>query len=179
MKIFNLDKNGALNLSINAIVVLIIAIVFLGLALTFTRTIINKSSEKLTGGIDGVKLTSPPDADHPIIVEGNDVSVGRGKKSSRVDIGFYNTDTNSVSGVRPVIKECSGVTDNSKLPIIETLTEDVGASSATGFGVFFQEKGLEAKSYICRLVITTAIDGSSITPANNYASIPLTFTVSK
>lgn len=76
-----LNKKGDLNLSINAIVVLIIAIVFLGLALTFTRNIIMGSSDKLLSGVDNVDLQNPATAETPITFDSKfDIKAGGQKR---------------------------------------------------------------------------------------------------
>ena len=149
------SKRGALNLSINAIVVLIIAIVFLGLALTFTRNLLNQSSDKLITGIDNVDISTPADADRPITVDGRLEVKKNGKKL--IKVSFYNSGNEKIMA-QPRFTMC--VDDDGKsitdLPSLGAISINVTANSEERFQATLKAGKLNTGSYICNLNIADA-----------------------
>lgn len=152
---FNNNKKAALNLSINAIVVLIIAIVFLGLALTFTRNILTSSGEKLLSGIDSVDISNPADANHPITYDGQ-FEVKRGSKKT-MKISFYNTDSSLVTAT-PDFGACVG--DGTGTPEIQALSTDVQGNSESRFQAIIRAGELDPGDYVCQLVIKNSANAT-------------------
>jgi len=89
MKLFARNKKGSLSLSMEAIVILILAVVMLGLGLTFVRGLFSKLSvtvEELE--VDPSLITQPSEADTVTITpETIDVNV---KETKDIKIGFFN-----------------------------------------------------------------------------------------
>ena len=71
MKLFGqtLRRRGSLQLSINAIVILVMAMVVLGLGLTFIRNLFGGAQENFGRIIDNTQLENPASPDNPITIE--------------------------------------------------------------------------------------------------------------
>ncbi len=89
MKLRQLGKKGALDVSINAIVVIIFAITMLSLGLAFMRGTFGKIGGQVDGIISNAQLDNPPSSENPFVLSANQISM---KKSgtSTVKIGYYN-----------------------------------------------------------------------------------------
>ena len=83
-------KKGSLNLSVNAIVVLILAITMLGLGLGFMKGMFGKVSGKIDAAIDSADLKNPPSLDDPLTLSTKTITVNRGG-SAEVQVAFMNT----------------------------------------------------------------------------------------
>ena len=85
-----MNKKGSSNLSIQAIVIIVIAFVVLGLALTFVRLGFDKSTKQLVGVIDDNELKTPATFENPITM--TELSI---KRNSAVDleVAYYNKDS--------------------------------------------------------------------------------------
>ena len=86
------SKRGSLNLSINAIVVLILAITMLGLGLGFIRNIFIKA-DKLVD-VDDMGLQKRPGPDDPITVSPSKITMKMMGTESNVGVAYYNADAN-------------------------------------------------------------------------------------
>ena len=83
-----MQKKGALELSVNSIVIMVIAFVVLGLILGFTRTIFKFGTEKTTGIFEATDLETKPDADNTLTIP-DTVSV-KAKNTKTYKVGYYN-----------------------------------------------------------------------------------------
>ena len=127
-----MSKKADLNLSIQAIVIIILAITLLGIGLTFMRTFIGRGAESLGGILEGVQLENPATANTPITVKPNvNIQIGKkstdleipatsntpitikptvpvqiGKKSTEVLIGFYCNAATPCHEAKPKITRC-------------------------------------------------------------------------
>ncbi|MBW2990974.1 hypothetical protein KY348_04685 [Candidatus Woesearchaeota archaeon] len=84
-----MNKKGSIQLGINAIVVLIIALAVLGIALSFIMGLFRESRETYLGIIDRSDLDFHADSIKPIMFESDDVSVKAGKEE-RMVVSVYN-----------------------------------------------------------------------------------------
>jgi hypothetical protein len=85
---FKSSKKADLSLSTNAIVVMIIAIVILGLALTFTRTIFQKLGGQI-GNLGEQSIEEPPTYDKPLTLTSTSLEIKKGQ-SKTLGIAVYN-----------------------------------------------------------------------------------------
>jgi hypothetical protein len=85
-----MNKKGALALSINAIVILIIAITMLGLALGFTRGMFGKAAGQFDEMISVEPEPSTPSAANPVTLSREIVITEAGQKIA-LKVGYYNT----------------------------------------------------------------------------------------
>ena len=102
-------KKGSLNLSVNAIVVLILAITMLGLGLGFMKGMFGKVSGKIDAAIDSADLKNPPSLDNPLTISTKTITINRGG-SGDIQVAFLNS---------------------KKDPVTATLTIDCGTLTAT------------------------------------------------
>jgi hypothetical protein len=107
MNIFT-DKKGDLSLSVNAIVVLVIAIIFLGLAIGFTTKLIGNSKDKLLSGVDNVDISTPANSENQMVFDGK-LEVKTNSKVP-IKISYYNNEGNTLTASKPYIQEC--ITDS-------------------------------------------------------------------
>lgn len=99
------NKKGDLSLSVNAIVILVIAIIFLGLAIGFTTKLLNKSKDKLESGLD-IDISQPANSENPMTFDGK-FQVKAGDKAP-VKISFYNEKSTALNAAKPVLANCTG-----------------------------------------------------------------------
>jgi hypothetical protein len=151
MKILN--KKAALSLSVEAIVILVIAFVVLGLALTLTRYIFGAAQEKAGSALDIIELESKPTPDNPITIQ-RTVTISRGD-SIPMDIGVYNTKGIPYSNATLGIASCTstGATPApvTNPPTIVTIAQTIKQSEIAGYRAFLTENGLDTGNYICIL----------------------------
>tara|TARA_Y100000310_G_scaffold183350_1_gene183475 strand:- start:2455 stop:2994 length:540 start_codon:yes stop_codon:yes gene_type:complete len=84
-------KRGSLALSINAIVILILAITMLGLGLTFIRGLFTSAEGKITEIADAAELANPPTRDNIMTVFPNQLEF-RKNKEAKVEVAYLNTE---------------------------------------------------------------------------------------
>jgi hypothetical protein len=152
-----LNKKAALNLSVQAIVILVIAFVVLGLALTLTRYVFKIGMSKAGEAIDIIELESKPSPDNPITIPGK-VTIGI-KDTKELKIGVYNAKglqfTNAVLAISDCIKAGANASVSSDiLPSLTTISQTIGISESKGYGAILSENGLTAGNYICTLKVT-------------------------
>lgn len=98
MKIFNTKrsyKKADLSLSMNAIVILILAITLLGLGLVFLRNLFGQIGEKVTTNLDASNTRVPVDEDRPIGTTPNNLEVEEGKTIKQT-LALLNTESGSI-----------------------------------------------------------------------------------
>lgn len=161
----NMKKKGALELSVNSIVIMVIAFVVLGLILTFTRTIFKFGTEKTTGIFEATSLEKEPDSQNPITLSDTVSIKAKGKKT--LNIGYYNKNSFSALNAKFGIHNCQNDegktiedianekgTDILKLmPSITSASQTVGTATAMGYKIIITEKGLTSGTYICTVVV--------------------------
>lgn len=152
-----LDKKAALNLSIQAIVILVIAFVVLGLALTLTRYIFGIAQEKAGSAIDIIEFEQKPTADN-IITISKTVNIGSGK-TKQLDIGVYNPTGGTYNSATLNITQCLTITGEqvTNLPSITAISQSIEGSAAAGYRTYLTTT-LGAGNYIC---VIKVMDGAS------------------
>jgi len=97
------NKKASLQLSIEAIVIIILAITLLGLGLTFMRQFIGKGSESLASVFDAAKLENPATALTPITIPSKVIIPAGGKV--KFDVGFYCNNPIGCQDAKPMLDE--------------------------------------------------------------------------
>ena len=162
------NKKADLSLSINAIVILILAITMLGLGLTFMRGLFKQATEKVESAVNVQQLTNPPTADNPLTVSPAALTV-RSTKSDKLLAAFLNTGgergcalTKSTGiGAAGVDPASGGITlilntnpATMKTDQINTWTVGVTAGTATGTGLYTLTMTCLTDTYKKDVVIT-------------------------
>ncbi|MFH1174270.1 MAG: hypothetical protein V1725_04000 [archaeon] len=156
-------KKGSLELSVNAIVVLVMAIAVLGLGLAFIRGLIQKGQEKFDTIISGTELENPARADRPYIVQ-TEVAIKKGG-FEKILGSVYNTGSAPMT-VTPSFEGCIGLADTD---IMVTTGTDlpVPEGQAIGFRAGVNvAAGVTAGQYTCIFNINDTTD--TATPAVLY-----------
>ena len=84
-----MDKKGSMELGINAIVVIIIALAILGLGIGFVTKLFTGSGDKLGSIIDRTELPVHADSQNPIVFETSYVKVKQ-RGSTLLKVAVYN-----------------------------------------------------------------------------------------
>lgn len=92
-----MDKKAALELSVNAIVILILAITMLGLGLGFVRGMFGKTSGQFEELIGAEQEPPTPTGSNPITLSRENV-ITQANKKVVLKVGFFNP-TNAAAGV--------------------------------------------------------------------------------
>lgn len=157
-------KKASLNLSIQAIVILIFAVIMLGLGLGLIHFIFGSAREKVGGALGAAQLTNPPSADDTLTVETNiNVKIG---ETQQIQIGFYNVEPVPKYNVEPWIDQCKtsagGVV--AITPTISTVaTTEVRGSKVAGWNAIVDISGIENPGqYICKISVYGGEDNTYI-----------------
>lgn len=150
------NKIAAIELSTTAIVSLILAFVFLGLVIGFTRGIFEQGTGTMDEFWASVDLTEKASPDREIITL-KEVNVKRGK-SVPFGLRLYNTQSSPLKNAIPVITQCVGTTGDGK--IIEnkinfsTIPFTLEPGQEYGFeGSIIVSDDLNPDSYVCQILI--------------------------
>jgi len=114
-----MNKKGDLSLSINAIVILILAITMLGLGLAFMRNIFNQAGEQITAvsaSVDKQMIDQMKAGSKTIDINQPRVQIKKGT-SSQVVLGFKNVGDSDL-----------------KFQIVSVMASELGASTTTSCG---------------------------------------------
>ncbi|PIN86016.1 hypothetical protein COV19_06705 [Candidatus Woesearchaeota archaeon CG10_big_fil_rev_8_21_14_0_10_44_13] len=181
MDILRRSKKADLNLSVQAIVILIFAVIMLGLGLGLIHFIFGSAREKVAQSLAVTELSVQPTSDKPVTIE-SEVSI-KFKGEKKTQIGFYNFKSSSLQKVAPKIVLCLTAdgkeVDEASLPTVAAPpkpsmdpgiaegwgaiiklpdTLDTGAVSGTGFS-----GALTPGTYICSIGIVGCTPTSSET----------------
>src|SRR3989338_6831715 len=140
------NKKADLSLSINAIVILILAITMLGLGLTFMRGIFKQMGSKVGEAVSASELTNPPNVDNVLTLAPSDLTL-RSSKSEAVTAAFLNTAGSRSCGLKYGDSTSTGGTDVADLTYssqtvamttdqINTWLVSVTAGTTIGTGIY-------------------------------------------
>jgi hypothetical protein len=157
MRIRRAHKKGALDLSVNSIIVFVLAFAMLAVGIFFTNYIRNRMIEGTEGMVDITKLDNPPDSINPITLPSDEISVKR-KADKRLTIGFYNKGSSTAELTTLSISACIDNKNNpiaaESLPTLSAAASPVPPSEGSGFKVLLTEQGMMmgGQTYICTIV---------------------------
>ncbi len=146
-----MNKKGSMQLGINAIVVLIIALAILGLGMSFITKLFGSSSEKFSNIIDSSELPFHADSGNPLVFESTDVTVKAGKET-KLKAAVYNL----LGGKAEVIIgdtegelfTCEG-DDEGEISMLSGIQE-ISSGEEVGFALIIKAKdSVETGTYIC------------------------------
>ncbi|MBI4139757.1 hypothetical protein HY483_02225 [Candidatus Woesearchaeota archaeon] len=151
-----LCRKASLDLSVNSIVVMVIAFVVLGLILTFTRGIFSFGQGQLAQITNVVDLAEKPTSENPIVPRSFILSPGD-TAGRKVSMGLYNTGQSKITGVSISFDKCIGNTaaSNNKPTIKMIPTGDIEPSKSVGITALVVNNagsgGLASGQYVCSL----------------------------
>ncbi len=153
-----MNKKGSMELSVNSIVILVIAITMLGLILGFVNSKFN--------GLDKQLTTQEPDApqataDEPITMSRSVLAVSPGETVA-LKFSIYNINA-AATGVKPTFMS-SGTTTSCK-PSTLSITEsainakNIAAGASESYDGIFKVNGATKGKYLCVLSATPTPSG--------------------
>ncbi len=154
MKIFAVGRKKAdLSLSINAIVILILAITVMGLGLTFIRGLFKGATEKLGGALEAAELKNPPSAEKQLTIDSKISTLLDEKKN--IQIGVYNPDTAQMTGIIPVIINCVNSKGDPQTTGITLAapSQNIAPRGIAGYSAILTASGITPDTYICTIGI--------------------------
>lgn len=150
-------RKGSLSLSVNAIVVFVLAFAMLSVGIIFTNYIKNALMEKGMGAINIEDLQTPPSATDPLTFPTSEMTIKtNGKKS--IDIGYYNTGDSEAINAKPEFLKCISEdgTPTEDKPSIAAIPETVEPGTATGFRANINMVSWPKGTYICKIGVLNA-----------------------
>lgn len=158
------SKKAGLQMSINAIVILVMAMVVLGLGLGFIRGMFSSAENKFIGAISNVDLTNPATAAKPITFEKSTITV---KKSNSAEFMYsvYNNYGSDLTNVTLSVSSCSS-SAGFQINSVGAPIQDGDYTTFMGLLVPPTTVDLTAGTYIC----TVAASGDEV---SSFASAQL------
>jgi len=174
-------KRGSLELSTNAIVVIVLAFVMLGLGLSIIRTLGNNTSDAIPKALGLADLDQKPTADAPLTIP-DTLKIQAGGTPTNIKIGYYNADGSDHQGVNFIFRKCldpsaaNSAEIDQNLPTVTTLSQDVSASKAAAFNAIIKTPTANSgvaggKTYICEFDV---VDGTSTTVLSKQIALQVT-----
>lgn len=167
---FSKSRKAALNLSVEAIIIFVLAFAMLGVGIFVTDQLREIGTAGIAKSQDILEsIGETPTADKPIVgisKAGLDLPY---KKQTQLEIGFYNGGTSTAESAILLIDECissstettsSYANDDGEYPVkVVGAPVDVEASSAEGLIATMKNTNLiSGETYICKLKIVSKID---------------------
>ena len=172
--VFHTSRKASLDLSVNSIVVMVIAFVVLGLILSFTRGIFSFGQGQLSQIVNVVDLTEKPTSENPITPRSFTLSPGQPGKQT--PMGFYNTGSTQVTDLDINFDSCIGSPSDTSInapPLSTTAKPDlqmikiksVDPSKAAAFTALISNPtagGLPGGNYVCSLITDKSIGSAPL-----------------
>ena len=162
-------KRGAIELSTNAIVVLILAVVMLGLGLGFVRGLFGKATQNLESIVGQEPDPPTPTSSNPVTLSRENVIV-QAKDPIVIKVGAFNPSSSDLNG-SPIIS-CSGLTLTSG---VQVRNSTIRAGGTSTYSVVLPTTSTTTKgTYLCR---ATMVKYDTITSEATETGTYLDFTV--
>lgn len=114
-------KKGGMELSINAIVILIIAMVVLGIGILFIRGMFAKAQTTTFKALSSQETTNPASADRPLIAD-REVTLSNTNPTATLAVSVYNTGTEGITDLSIGIDKCSSTTNLTDDAVLAAIT---------------------------------------------------------
>ncbi len=163
-----MKRKGSISLSMQAIAIVVITIIVLGLVINMASTFLKRGAGQLGELVEGVKLKNPPTADEPLTFDEKPVFKGN-QVENEIIINLY-CNQGTCSNVNFKFSECinSSGDNTPQTPTIINIKKDVNLGESFGFPSIIKTR-LDPGDYICNV---QAVDRSTI-----YAELQTTITV--
>lgn len=145
---FTLYKKGSLNISVEAIIILILAITMLGLGMGFIKKYFGDISEKLEQQIESQADPPKPTGTNPITLSMDTIIVNPTKKTG-LKISLFNPSGIDWKNTQPGI---SCLVNGVKTPIAaEVLSRDIKSQTFETFKYMFTMPQITPNDYLCQI----------------------------
>lgn len=146
-----MNKKGALELGVSTVVVLVIAIVLIGVIISFITGLGDKLDEGV-GGIEPDLLPVRPTATDPMALKANSVTVKKGDATT-FEIAVYNTEPLPLKNAKLVAGMCTEDLDGEEAEmIIRGLPQTIKPGDIGAYRVKIEAgENTDPGSYICSI----------------------------
>ena len=172
-----MNRKGALELGINTIVILVIAMVVIAAGIAFIRGFFQLGEEKLKEPFNLADFGLKPSSTDPLVMQSGDVTIKRGNEKE-IKVGYYNKENTAQNSIDLKMGVCKGRdnagTEISVTPVITTVpVTEIKAGDSVGMRVLLRAKSgsenINSGTYICPIILTVG--------GVDYASVQFTMTV--
>jgi hypothetical protein len=143
------NKKGSLELSVNSIVILIIAIAILGLALGFIKANFGSLSQKLEQSTAEIPDAPMATASEPITIHSENLIVGKGQQVPVKFSVYCPEDTDDCTNTKVNITNCDDV-----FSTIEEIPKNINPGRVQQFNTLVKFSGNSGQTYLCSAVFT-------------------------
>jgi hypothetical protein len=172
-----MDKKGSMELGINAIVVLIIALALLGLAIGFISKLIGGSQDKFQGLIDNSVLPVHASADKPFVFDPPSVRVKANKKFELTVVVYNSLTTNADVELSMLDDTCKNeegedvTSDANGVPYLRIISaiQTLKSGQEGGFKAVIRAGDLNPGTYICTVVADLAGKEGNPPPTESFS----------
>jgi hypothetical protein len=149
-------KKGDLSLSVNAIVIFVLAFAMLGVGLFISNLVKEKAGSSIDSAFGSLgNLEQKPDATNTITLP-NDISIKQGGLL-KLNAGFYNKGASTLLNAKMVIDQCIDDETNLMLstPTVSSSTGNIEQGQAKAFNLIINLKTANygPKTYTCTLMV--------------------------
>ncbi len=149
------NKKGSMELGINAIVILIIALALLGLAMGFVTNLFKGGEKKLGGLIERTDLPVHADAGNPLVFDSSDITVKSGKNANVV-ASVYNNNFGDEE-VSLAISSCINSDGSEQTEIsLNSPVQTIPRGNDGGYMAIIYVGDVSAGTYICTVQAASA-----------------------
>ena len=167
-----MDKKGSMELGINAIVVLIIALALLGLSIGFITKLIGGSQTKFQGLIDNSALPVHANDDKPLVFDPPSVRVKANKKFELTVVVYNSLTTDAYVDLNISNDQC--INENGEMTGLDSAgvpkmrivaaTQTLKSGQEGGFKALISAGDLDSGTYICSIVANLQSTDPNIPP---------------
>jgi len=165
-----MNKKASMELGINAIVILIIALALLGLAMAFITNLFKSGQGKLGSLIARTDLPVHADASNQLVFDNADITAKVGTNSN-VIVSVYNDKFSQTSPVNLSIADCTNPTGDHPEITLSSLEQKIPLGTDAGYKAILTIPGgdsISTGNYICTVQAT---DGSAIVSQQLFVNV--------
>ena len=144
-----------MQLGIEAIIILVIAMVLLGLGIAFISGFFKIGTAKLTEPFNAIQFGCDPNANDPIKVIPSEISFPEGSAAQQIKVCFYQDSTLSAASkvdLNMIAANCKSTTAGATAPTLVSVSQAVPKGQIGGYNVLLQPvANTKAGVYICTL----------------------------
>jgi len=152
-------RKGSMQLSIEAIIILVIAMVLLGLGISFIQGFFKQAREKTGEAFDPIQFGCNPDAVDPITVSPSSPELKSGDQLEVKICVYANTDASQGASVK--IDSCTSTAGGTEVPLFLSAAQGISRTEIGGFKTILTAKDaadpttdLSVGTYICTIEAT-------------------------
>lgn len=157
------NRSAAMQLGVSTIVILVIAMVIIGSAISFIRTFFSSGQERLLQTFPASDVGLNPTNTNPLVLGSNSLRVTQGE-SKTIQAAIYNTEADAV-GYQLNISNCINKTGPTSNAIsLNSPSTDISPSESTAFQGILATNGAStsASPYICTVEAIRTDTGANV-----------------